>query len=85
LTTLRTPESQFPNNHFLGGTFALALTPTPKSDLEANQTTPVEVVSSSEPTTEEWSDRIFLEPELLTLSSMAFKLEEKKVIIVYNL
>lgn len=36
----------------------------PKSDLEANQTTPVEVVSSSELTTEEWSDRIFLERQV---------------------
>jgi hypothetical protein len=36
----------------------------PKSDLEANQTTPVEVVSSSELTTEEWRDRIFLERQV---------------------
>ncbi|MBD2198358.1 hypothetical protein H6G08_19555 [Calothrix anomala FACHB-343] len=36
----------------------------PNSDLEANQTTPVEVISSSELTTEEWSDRIFLERQV---------------------
>jgi hypothetical protein len=36
----------------------------PKSDLEANQTTPVEVVSSSELTTDEWRDRIFLERQV---------------------
>ncbi|WP_256872027.1 hypothetical protein [Nostoc sp. TCL26-01] len=36
----------------------------PKSDLEANHTVPVEIVVSSELTTDEWRDRIFLERQV---------------------